>query len=153
METIENKTSIQIDAKAEVVYNLITTPKNWVGLHPVTKAVYGPDIDKEAGVNAVWIEHIQNSNDYHHSVDAAWYVTEANPAKRWQIKSAFFGGQKTVVTITYIFEEAANKTTFTRIMSTQVPNDMNNAEKKGLADPTKHQEYLERIKQKVEMGK
>lgn len=153
METIQNKTSVKINVKAQVVYNLITTPKNWVGLHPVTKAVYGPTIDKEASVNSVWIEHIENSNSYHSSVDATWYVTKAEPYKLWQIKSAFFGGKDEIVTITYYFEEENNVTNFTRIMETKVSKNASDTEKKGLADPTQHQKYLEKIKQRLESGK
>jgi len=153
METVQNKTSVKINAKAQIVYNLITTTKNWVGLHPVTKAVYGPTIDQEAGVNAVWLEHIENSEGYHNSVDAAWYVAKAEPYKLWQIKSAFFGGKNEVVTITCYFEEENNVTSFTRVMETLVSKKTSEAEKKGLADPSKHREYLERIKQRIETGK
>lgn len=150
METLENKVSTIIKCNAEKIYNLITTPINWVGLHPVTEAVYGPTIHTSGKIKDVWVEHI-NNKQRPAPVNAVWTVTEADPYKKWEIKSVFFGGAEVVITITYYFEKVDNKILFTRVMKTQAKEGYLTEEQKAAYKSIKsHQEYLEKIKKYIE---
>ena len=147
MEIIRNETSIKINASAQKIYELTTTPKNWIKLHPATRAVYGPNVDKSAGINDVWIEH---GRDIQNPVNATWYVTIVEPYKRWQMKSAFFNGQNIETTITYLYDEKDGVTTFSRIMDTEVAKETSESLKGLFANKTTHIKYLETVKEIVE---
>lgn len=147
MEIIENITSIQINASAKKIYELTTTPINWIKLHPATQAIYGPNINKSADINDVWIER---GRDIEKPVNATWYVTIVEPYTKWQIKSAFFNGKKISVTITYMYDEVDGITTFTRFMETEVPKEIGESMRVFLSSLTTHTEYLECVKGIIE---
>lgn len=151
MESVTNEVKGVFNCPASVLFNLLTAPANWLGLHPVTKGVYGPAIDNSLGVGGVAIEHIVSS-ERPMPLDAVWLVTRHQPDKRWEFSSLYFGGQPMTVTIKYLFDSVPgeNKTTFTRTMTTCYrQGDISAQNIEASKSDKEHEIYFDNIRQRL----
>lgn len=151
MKSINNTVEEAFDCPSSVLFNLVTAPANWVGLHPVTKAVYGPEIDKSLNVGGVAIEHIV-SEEREKPLNAVWLVTEYEKNKMWAFKSLYFGGEPCEVTIRYEFTSLNDKKViFKRIMiTTYADSQLDASEINASKSNASHVEYFANIRKRLD---
>ena len=152
MKTFRILSEIDVACTPQRVYDFVTTPDNWVGTHPVTKAVRG-ETGSPRGLGAHWIELIEGPSG--RRFEAEWRVTEARAPALWKIQADNFGGIPATVTITYNIEgssDAAGRTHFGRDMVTSIPDDfpVSDSLKAALTSRESHDAYLGAIKEWIE---
>lgn len=153
MGTAQNIVEETFDCEVSELFDLVTTPANWLGLHPVTKGVYGPSIEKSLTIGGVAIEHIV-SEEREKPLDAVWLVTDYIKDKLWLFESIYFGGENCKVVIRYDFKNLENnKVLFKRTMMTTYYSidGMSISEKAAFKSTKTHSEYFENIKKKLHL--
>jgi|GEM_PF-4838142 len=110
---------IIINSSPEKIFDFVTVPDNWVGTHPVTKAVKG-ETGISAGVGKRWTEVIEGGGI---TFDAEWEVIACARPSLWTISSPNFNSMPIRVIITYTFNEVEGGTLFRREMSIEFEDD------------------------------
>jgi hypothetical protein len=149
MRTFRTTSEVTMACVASDVYEFVVTPKNWVGTHPVTRAVRG-ETESPRGLGDRWSEVIQGKES---QFEVEWQVTRAEPYSLWEIRANNFGGLPAIVTITYFLRPyPANMTAFRREMVTEFPDDFPVTD--FLADAftssETHDRYLKAVKERLE---
>lgn len=153
MSTAQNVVEETFHCSASTLFDLVTTPANWLGLHPVTKGVYGPCVDKSLPIGGVAIEHIV-SEEREKPLDAVWLVTDYIKDKLWLFESIYFGGEYCKVVIRYDFTSLdSNKVLFKRTMTTTYysANEISSTEKAAFKSTKTHSAYFDNIKKKLNL--
>ncbi|MFF7475729.1 SRPBCC family protein [Streptomyces sp. NPDC008092] len=136
MRSLTRINRIHLKCPPQVAYDLVTTPDNWVGTHPVTAEVHGENTDHSAVQGARWTEIIASQGTA--PFKAEWTVTEAIPGARWVIVCPNLRDPGVHCQIVYSFDEVDGGTEFTREMTVRSPeNDT-------------HGTYLENVKRALE---
>jgi hypothetical protein len=146
MSTITNFARATIRAAAIDVYDFVATPSHWETTHPVTDKVWGIATDRPASRGDTWTERI-STPARGRALDATWTVTEAEPGRRWTIRTENYDGRPVSITITYAFDEVSGSTVFERSMTTDDPADtLPETERAIFASPATHEAYLEAVR-------
>jgi len=147
---------VDVMCRPERLYEFVTTPNNWVGTHPSTRAVRG-ETGSPKGLGERWIEVIEAPGG--RRFEAEWRVTKADAPKLWEIQADNFGGLPATVTITYVLTEgrdgragASGGTHFQRDMVTALPDSfpVSDGLRAALTSRESHDTYLRAIKEEVE---
>lgn len=144
-----NQTAIKIKCNVRDLFAMVTAPKNWLGLHPVTKGIYGPNIENSLAVGDVCIEHIVNP-ERPGPIDAVWVVTEKVDNVVWSIESIKFGNEQQTIFIQYNFYQDGEYTNFIRTMVTKSTGNVDARNVSSSASPHSHDVYLENLKKRME---
>ena len=150
MKSVTNEVKEEFNCPSSTLFNLLTAPANWLGLHPVTKGIYGPAITRSLGVGGVAIEHI-DSDERPAPFDAVWLVTRHEQDKVWELSSLYFGGQPLTVKIRYDFLQHSNYlTTFKRTMITYYQEgDISEQNLKASKSAREHEIYFDNIRKRL----
>lgn len=139
---------IIINSSPEKIFDFVTVPDNWVGTHPVTKAVKG-ETGISAGLGKRWIEVIEGGGI---TFDAEWEVIACERPSLWRISASNFNNTSFRVIITYTFNKVDGGTLFRREMAVEFED---NPELYPMAESLKksseaHDQYLLKVKQCLE---
>lgn len=156
MSVIQNVVEETFNCEVSKLFDLVTTPANWLGLHPVTNGIYGPSINESLNIGGVAIEHIVSA-ERAKPLDAVWLVTDYIKDKLWLFESIYFGGEycKVVMVIRYDFENlASNEVLFKRTMITisYSTDQIDATENAAFKSNKTHLEYFENIKKKLKLA-
>ncbi len=158
MLSITTYASIRIARSPAEVWDYVTTPANWVGAHPVAKAVRG-DVHCPAPAGARWTETVEFGGEI---VELEWTTTtvDASGAEwRWRIEADPFltsdpADGRVHVGITYTFLADDDRTVFGRTVDVRyaggasVPLRYRDA----WTDESADAHYLDAIKKALEEG-
>jgi hypothetical protein len=156
MKTFRILSETDVMCSAQGLYEFVTTPDNWVGTHPATKAVRG-ETTNSAGLGMHWVEVIEAPSG--RQFEAEWRVVRADPPRLWEIQADNFGGIPAIVTITYVIGRghggqagATGSTHFQRDMVTSLPDDfpVSDVLRAALTSRESHDLYLKAIKERIE---
>ncbi|MDF7673999.1 SRPBCC family protein [Acetobacteraceae bacterium ESL0709] len=151
MKQIQNFVETTFNNSPAEVFQLVTAPRNWKGLHPVTAEVYGPEeINHSLKKGGVVIEHIITPGRPA-ALNAVWLVTAYEENKLWEITSLYFGGAKSTIKIVYeLTPLPEGKTHFKRTMTTYYKSDnIDPHEQKVASGVDIEKTYLENIRKRL----
>nr|WP_154325421.1 hypothetical protein [Pantoea sp. 201603H] len=147
--SIPNVVEESFNADVTELFNLVTTIANWVELHPLTSAMYGPDIKKSLTHGDVAIEQISYPGSSH-PINVVWLVTGYEKNKLWECKSLYFGGRDESMTIRYDFLAQGDHTIFTRTSTALFEKDKVSQKTLDSAkDKSFHMIYFDNVRKKL----
>ena len=150
MRVIGTQSDALIARPPEQVFRFVTTPDNWVGMHPVTASVRGQtSAPASAGIH--WTEVIQPGPEAQ-PFDTEWWATIAAPFRLWVIETERLAVPGLRCRIVYTFLTEGTGTHFHRDMASLVSDaaQLDPALEAALANPAPHDAYLLAIKRKLE---
>ena len=161
MKQFRTVSEIDVQCTPKVLYDFVTTPKNWVGTHPATKAVRG-DAESPKSLGDRWFELVEPPGG--RRFEAEWTVVKADPPRQWEIQAKQLGDLPIDCTIIYNIENsnrdesdadsANNYSTshFERLMVFSLPDEfpVSDDMKKSLTSTEGHEMYLRAIKDRIE---
>jgi len=156
MKEFKTASEINVACAPQLLYEFVTTPMNWVGTHPATKAVRG-ETASPSNVGDHWFEVVSPLGG--HQFEAEWRVTKADSPRLWQIESNDIGGLPAIVTITYRIDETSLQSStggtgshFEREMVFSLPDDFPVSEglRAALTSREGHDTYLVAVKKRIE---
>ncbi|KAF1923298.1 uncharacterized protein M421DRAFT_96213 [Didymella exigua CBS 183.55] len=151
MSLLTVESHITIDKPASEVFNFISTPSNWAGLHPGSARIIGEGITSSAVVGTRFIEVI---DDGHRPVfDAHWVITRSVKDEffQFQFPSDFAHGPFQEIVITYnITAKGEASTAFTRRMVSWVRPGADTSELAAFSENDMHNKYVAGVKARLE---
>nr|BBH87772.1 hypothetical protein KTC_25230 [Thermosporothrix sp. COM3] len=146
---------IQIKRPAAEIYDFVSTPANWPGLHPDTIAV-GGDTNHSETIGSRFVEVVRHPGRHSSGTPVLWEVTKSERPHLWEISLS--GGSELVqqCVITYTLVQQGEETRFSRHMVTVLqPDAKAKLKPERLSSFQKsdvHDEYLRRVKAHLEGG-
>ncbi|KAF4342815.1 polyketide cyclase [Fusarium beomiforme] len=148
MHSVES--TIVIHRSPTTVFNFISSPANWAGLHPGSKRIIGEGVDKPANGGLHFIETIDDGDAQ--QFDAQWLVTHVVADKYFEFQfppdystETFFN-----IVITYTLVDLGTSTKFTRTMTSWIRPEADMAKLDAFKKPSMHDLYLENVRERVE---
>ncbi|KAJ6118277.1 hypothetical protein N7471_013744 [Penicillium samsonianum] len=151
MSLLTVESHISIDRPPAAVFDFISTPANWAGLHPGSQQIVGKGVNESAKQGTRFIEVIDDANGL--KFDAHWVVTRShkNEFFQFQFPSDYAQGPFQEIVITYnVSEKADGSTAFTRRMVSWIKPGVDTKPLSSFYENDMHNEYVARVKARVE---
>ncbi|GAA2351150.1 hypothetical protein GCM10009854_31200 [Saccharopolyspora halophila] len=107
----------EIECSALAAYHYITNPANWRDIRPVSDPGWTVVPAQGQVTKEAWTQRQESEAP----VTRGWTVLEAEPGRRWIVRSSGFGSGSSI-TVTYSLAEREGMTHFLRHMEIEVPD-------------------------------
>ncbi|KAJ5613841.1 hypothetical protein N7528_007495 [Penicillium herquei] len=151
MSLLQVESHITIAKPAAAVFDFISSPINWAGLHPGSKEIRGDGVQTSAKVGTRFIEVIDDKNGL--KFDAEWVVTRnyKNEFFQFQFPSDYSHGPFQEIVITYnVSQNTDGSTSFTRRMVSWIKPGVDTKPLSSFYENDMHNDYVAAVKARVE---